>query len=91
MSLPWIFAVTSIVVLVVFAPLVPDEPFHLSGVMMVVGIAGAFLGLATGIGFRLSKDPELQEGRPLRAALLSGLTLLGVLAWFYVHLMSQLS
>lgn len=83
-------AIAAIVALVVLAPTVPDEPLHLSGVMLTAGTILAVLGLVVGlVVFRT------HEGAPRRAArwaaLLSGLAIVGILVSFYVRAMSQLS
>jgi hypothetical protein len=88
-NLSWSLAVASLVALVALAPIVPDEPFHLSGVMFATGLGLAFAGLVTGIGARWShNDPALRR-RSTWAVLVNALTILGVLLALYIKTMSQ--
>jgi hypothetical protein len=87
---PWRFVVAAVLFLVVLAPLVPDEPLHLSGVSVVVGLACAALAILSGIASALRAEPSDRRSGWLAAA--CGLVLgLGWLAWWVIKLMSELS
>lgn len=87
--LPWWFVVAGTLFLVVLAPLVPDEPMHLSGVMVVLGLASAVLAFVSGVASAIRSEASAR--RSSRRAAMCGLFLaLGWLAWWVIQLMSQL-
>lgn len=89
-AVPWRFVSAAVVFLVVLAPLVPDEPMHLSGVMVVLGLVCAALALLSGVASAIRSDPSERGSAWLAAA--SGLLLaVGWLAWWVTNQMSQLS
>lgn len=90
LALPWRFVVAGFVFLAVLAPLVPDEPMHLSGVMVVLGLAFAALAFFSGVASGIRSDGSERPAAWSAAA--SGLLLvIGWLGWWVAHLMSQLS
>lgn len=87
---PWWFVVAGFVFLGVLAPLVPDEPMHLSGVMVVLGLASAALALLSGIAFGIGGEGD--DRRSGWAAAACGLLLaVGWLAWWVAKAVSEVS
>lgn len=90
-AVPWWFVAAGVMFLVVLAPLVPDEPLHLSGVMVVLGLVCAALALLSGVASAIRSE-EGSKRRSAWAAAACGLVLaVGWLAWWVMKLMSQLS
>lgn len=88
-ALPWWFVVAGTLFLVVLAPLVPDEPMRLSGVMVVLGLASAALAFVSGVASAVRSEASARRSSWLAA--MCGLFLaLGWLAWWVMKLMSQL-
>ena len=81
----------AVIALVLLAPLVPDEPFHLSGIMLVAGIGMAVIAAVGGViqAARAQDDEARSEGRWVAG--LSVLVVVGVLVALVVRLMSQFS
>jgi hypothetical protein len=81
----------SAVVLLLAALVVPDEPFHLSGVTLVAGLVLAALALLAGIvGAFASNDAETKGDERL-AAILALLLILVELGALFIRLMMQFS
>jgi hypothetical protein len=81
----------SIVLLVVLAPTVPDEPLHLSGVMVVAGLASAVLALAVGIAQGLGAKDARVRTRGRWVAGLAVLTILATLGALAAQVLSEVS
>lgn len=89
-ALPWGFVIAGAVFLIVLAPLVPDEPMHLSGVMVVLGLASAALAFLSGIAAAVRAEAS-ERGRGWLAAACGLFLAMGWLAWWVMKLMSELS
>ncbi|HEX2295508.1 MAG TPA: hypothetical protein VHN37_09395 [Actinomycetota bacterium] len=86
---PWRFVVAGVAFLAVLAPIAPDEPMHLSGVMVVLGLSSAVLAVLSGLVSAARADAT--EPRSALLAAGCGLLLaLGWLAWWVAKLMSDL-
>jgi hypothetical protein len=87
---PWTLVLVSLVGLGL-AAIVPDEPFHLSGVCLTVGVGAASLGLIVALAQGFSAvDPERRRNAR-RAAIACGLIVLGMTVYFYADFMSEFS
>ncbi|HEV2757129.1 MAG TPA: hypothetical protein VG318_15285 [Actinomycetota bacterium] len=82
---------SSVAALAVLAPIVPDEPLHLSGVMVVSGIALASAAFVAG-SLVVMKSPDAEarsSGKTVMA--LSALTLLATAVVLLARVAAQLS
>jgi hypothetical protein len=86
----WTCFVVSVVGLVL-AILVPDEPFHLSGVCLTVGVAAAAIGVIAGLAARFGSDDATGRRSARNPALLNAFILLGMAVYFYIDAMSEFS
>ena len=83
--------VGAVVSLVVLAPIVPDEPLHLSGVMVVAGIGLAVIAALGGVAQALRAEDIAARAEGRWVAALGVLALVGVLVTLFARLMSQFS
>jgi hypothetical protein len=86
----WSLFLVALFALGVLAPLVPDEPFHLSGVMVVLGLICGGMGLLAAVIEAVRGNGPARRAAVL-GALANGAVLAGWLAWLVAHAMSQLS
>jgi uncharacterized membrane protein HdeD (DUF308 family) len=81
----------SIVALVVLAPTVPDEPLHLSGVMVVTGLVLALLAVGVGIAQSAGADDSSARAQGRWVAVIGALTIVLTLGVLGARLMAQFS
>jgi hypothetical protein len=81
----------SVVALAILAPTVPDEPFHLSGVMVVTGLVLAVFAMAVGLAQSAGANDAGAQSEGKWVAAVAGLAILVTLGVLVARVMAQVS
>ncbi len=89
-SVSWRLFVIAVALLVILAPTVPDEPAHLSGVMVVLGVTAAVAGTFAGLVAAVRGTGSLRK-TAMWATVANALVLMAMCAWFVGDALADLS